>query len=113
MNLTNLMNPTNRENSAIPETLYLESLGHAAGTYQRDPREIAFAVLMVQLEKAQAAGREFPSSEAIPALRLNDVAYYYTDEIADAIRWLSNFDAMSRRKEAEWKEAKEAAKHAN
>lgn len=78
----------------------LESLGHAAATYQQDPRIISHGVLVVQAEKALAAGQRIPH-EAKPALRLNGVAYFEADEIVAAIGWLAQHDAEEAKKAAE------------
>lgn len=65
----------------------LETLGHAASVYQRDPREIEAALAVVQAEAALAAGSPIPQ-RARPTLRLNGLSYFDTDDIALAIAWL-------------------------
>lgn len=77
----------------------LQSLGHAAATYQRDPREIAAALGVIQAERAAAENRPIPH-EAKPALILNDVPYFGTDEIVLAIGWLAQRDAEKSREKA-------------
>jgi hypothetical protein len=69
----------------------LETLGHAAATYQRDPREIAAGVLVVQAERAAAEGAILPR-EAQPAMRLNDLAYYDRADIVAGVQWLVSRD---------------------
>jgi hypothetical protein len=66
----------------------LQTLGHAAAIYQRDPREIEAALLVVQAETAAAAGDPIPQ-RARPALRLNGLAYFVAAEIVAAVRWLA------------------------
>jgi len=70
----------------------LQSLGHAAGLYQRDPRELAAMLPAVQAQAAAAAGKPV-SREATPALRLNGIAYYEADEIIAAVALLARLDA--------------------
>jgi hypothetical protein len=70
----------------------LMSLGHAAGTFQRDPRAIRAALAVVQAEAAYAAGEPIPH-EAVPPLILNGVAYFAADEVVKAIGWLAENDA--------------------
>jgi hypothetical protein len=77
----------------------LQSLGHAAGIFQQDPRTIQAALVCVQAEKAEKAGQPI-SGEAKPALSLNGVAYFDADEIIDAIAWLAKRDAQKKRAEA-------------
>ena len=77
----------------------LESLGHAAATYQRDPRLIKFALKVVQAEAALAAGKPIPGT-ATPALVLNGVPYFQADEIVAAIGWLAENDAKEARAKA-------------
>ena len=71
----------------------LESLGHAAGVYQRDPRLIKAGLQVVQ-----------GKYEAVPALTLNGIAYFHVNEIVSAIGWLASNDAR-----AAAKKEKEAA----
>lgn len=66
----------------------LQSLGHAAGMYQRSPREISAAIVAVQATDAEEAGKR-PARVALPALTLNGVAYFESDMIARAIAWLA------------------------
>lgn len=73
----------------------LQSLGHAAGMYQRSPREIEAAIAVVQAEAAMAANKPIPHT-ATPALRLNGIAYYPADEIAKAVAWLAVREAEKR-----------------
>jgi hypothetical protein len=80
--------------------LDLESLGHAAATYQRDPRAIESALRVVQAEAAYAAGKAIPGA-AIPALRLNGLPYFAADDIVAAIGWLAKSDAERLREKAE------------
>jgi len=79
--------------------LDLESLGHAAATYQRDPREIAAAIAVVQAERAAAENRPIPH-EAAPALSLNGVPYFQADEIVAAIGWLAQCGTAKAREKA-------------
>lgn len=81
----------------------LQSLGHAAATYQRDPRVIESALHAVQADLAAAVGAPIPR-EAQPALTLNGLPYFHTNHIAAAIAWLV---------ERETREAKEGTKNAN
>jgi len=80
--------------------LDLQSLGHAAATYQRDPRAIQSALRVVQVEAAYAVNQPIPQ-EAKPTLRLNGVAYFEADEIVAAIGWLAENDAKEARAKAE------------
>jgi hypothetical protein len=70
----------------------LQSLGHAAATFQRDPRVISAGLLAVQADEAFAAGQPIPH-EVRPALRLNGVPYFEADQIVAAIGWLAESDA--------------------
>ena len=74
----------------------LQSLGHAAAMYQRDPRVIRSALAVVQAEKAAAAGTDIPH-EATPVLTLNGVQYFAADEIVAALGWLTQRDAEKSR----------------
>jgi hypothetical protein len=56
----------------------LETIGHAAATYQRDPRSIKRALAEVQ-------GQSPPQ----PALTLNGLPYFTVDDIAKAIGWMA------------------------
>jgi hypothetical protein len=78
----------------------LESLGHAAATFQRDPRLIANALWAVQAEAAAAAARPIPH-EATPTLRLNGIPYFLADEVVAAIGWMAKNDAEKLRAKAE------------
>ncbi|NLF08215.1 MAG: hypothetical protein GX594_09580 [Pirellulaceae bacterium] len=77
--------------------LDLQSLGHAAATYQRDPRAIRAALRVVQAEAAVAVGKPIPP-EACPALTLNGVPYFPADEIVKAIGTLAESDAENARR---------------
>jgi hypothetical protein len=55
------------------KNMNLESLGHAAGTYQRSPQEIKLSLC---------------ARRAAPALTLNEIDYYQADDIVKAVRWL-------------------------
>ena len=81
----------------------LESLGYAAGNFQRHPKAIRAALRAVQAEAAYAEVKPIPH-EAVPALTLNAIEYFLADEIAKAIGWLAENDAQ-----AAAKKAKEAA----
>ena len=70
----------------------LETLGHAAATYQRNPRLIGVGIRAVQRERARAASEPIPVA-AVPELRLNDVAYFSVDDVAAAVAWLSAYEA--------------------
>jgi len=83
----------------------LQSLGHAAATYQRDPRIIKSALAVVQAKSSLAANKPIPQ-EARPTLTLNGVAYFEANEIVKAIGLLAESDAQKAREKAE------AAKHA-
>ena len=56
----------------------LQTLGHAAAIFQRDPRLIEVAL--------RAIG-------AKPKLVLNGIAHYLADEVVAAIAWLAEHDA--------------------
>jgi hypothetical protein len=51
----------------------LESLGHAAGTYQRSPSEIRLALCAIK---------------SAPALTLNEIDYYQANDVVRAVKWL-------------------------
>ncbi len=70
----------------------LQTTGYAAGLYQRDPRAIESAIVVVQAERALAAGEPIPHA-AQPAMILNGKRYYATDEITAAIGELARHDA--------------------
>jgi hypothetical protein len=80
----------------------LQSLGHAAATFQRAPRVIELALQAVQNEAALACGetRSRPGGPRA-VLTLNGLKYYRADEIASAIAWLAKADAERARKKAE------------
>jgi hypothetical protein len=71
----------------------LQSLGHAAATFQTDPRIIRVALKAVQ-----------GKSEPEPALILNGLKYFKADEIVEAIKWIAEHDARDN-----LRKAKEAA----
>ncbi len=70
----------------------LQTLGFAAATYQRDPRLFETAILVVQAERAYAAGEPIPHA-AQPAMILNGKRYFATDEIVGAIAWIAKSEA--------------------
>jgi hypothetical protein len=51
----------------------LQTLGHASGTYQRSPSEIRLALAAIR---------------SAPALTLNLLDYYPSDDVVKAVRWL-------------------------
>jgi len=51
----------------------LQTLGHAAGTYQRSPQEIRLALCAIK---------------SAPALTLNLLDYYNVDDVTKAVKWL-------------------------
>ncbi len=67
----------------------LETLGHAAATYQQDPRIVEAALQAVQGKRP-----------AVPVLVLDDLRYFAADDIAAAIRWLAENDAKKARQKA-------------
>lgn len=72
----------------MDEELDLQTVGDAAATYQRDPRQIEAGLRAVQAERAIAMGVAAPPV-AVAALTLNGVAYFRCDEIAKAVAWLN------------------------
>jgi hypothetical protein len=74
----------------------LQSLGHAAGIYQQDPRVIRAGLAVVQAHKAAAAGKPL-SYDPQAALVLNGVEYFDADEITSAIADLAERDAKRMR----------------
>ena len=77
----------------------LQSLAFACATFQRDPRLLEAAIAAIQAERAIVAGTP-RHHEAVPAMVLNDKRYYRSDEIIDAVTWLSRHDAEDKLKEA-------------
>ncbi len=64
----------------------LQTLDHAAATYQRDPRIIEAALEAVQGKRL-----------AVPELVLDDMRYFSADDVAAAIAWLAENDAKKAR----------------
>jgi hypothetical protein len=62
----------------------LQSLGHAAALFQQDPRIIRVAIKAVQLK-----------TEPAPALTLDGIEYFTTDDIVSAVKWLAENDAKT------------------
>lgn len=60
----------------------LQSLGHAAAVYQQDPRLIELAISAVQVKNS-----------AEPALALNGLRYFRTDDVVAAIGWIAEHAA--------------------
>jgi hypothetical protein len=74
----------------------LQSLGDAAAMYQRDPRELAAALAVVQAQTAAALGGPV-STRAVPMLVLNGVPYFKSSDVAEAAAWLARHDAAAER----------------
>lgn len=70
----------------------LETLAHAAATYQRHPRELAAGVHVAQAEAAEKAGERIPSGPT-PALILNGLKYFHVLDIEAGVDWLRRRDA--------------------
>ena len=77
----------------------LQTLGYAAATFQRDPRTITAALAVVQAVRAGAAGEPIPR-QAQPSMVLNGKRYFHSDEIVDAITWLTKNEAENVAKKA-------------
>jgi len=77
----------------------LETIGHAAATFQRHPAYILAALAGVQAEGDLAAGLPI-SHEATPVLRLDGLAYFRAGDIVRAIAFLSQRDAEKAMAEA-------------
>jgi len=87
----------------------LESLGHAAGIYQQNPRAIREAIHAVQIKEAARTGESSPI-EAQAELILNGVAYFGVDEIIAAIAHMAEEEARRVRSEAAARARAAAAK---
>ena len=70
----------------------LQTLNFAAATFQRDPRLLEAGIAAIQAERAVLAGTP-RSPDAVPELILNGKRYYRTDDVVEAIAWLSRHDA--------------------
>lgn len=81
------------------QNLDLETLGHAAGVYQRHPRELESALAVVQAEAAMQRGEPIPHT-AVPVFRLNAVAYFHAEQLLAAAQWLTARD-LERAKEVD------------
>ena len=69
----------------------LQSLGHAAGTFQKDPKLIAIGLKLAAAETAARTGERIRKPE--PPLVLNGVSYYPAAEVVAAIAALAKLDA--------------------
>jgi hypothetical protein len=76
----------------MTETKNLQSLGRAAGVFQKDPRVIKTAIAAVQAERAYTAGEKIPR-EAVAEFILNGVPYFLANDVIDAITWLAKNEA--------------------
>ena len=73
----------------------LQTVGFAAATYQRDMRLFEPAIHAVQAEKALASKQPIPQ-KAVPALTLNGLRYFFSDEVVAAVGFLSKLDAKKK-----------------
>ena len=69
----------------------LQSLGHAAGMFQRSPKLIAVGLKLAAAERSAITGE--PMQEQAAELILNGVPYYPAADIVDAITALARHDA--------------------